>query len=157
MKNREIVLEAFHVVGKKAFVAVDNGENFTTIPQLWENMSAAEMEKLAGLSNREPKGLLGLCANMQEKGFDYWIAAATTKECPKEFEKLEIPKANWLVFELTGAIPEAMQDGFEKIFMEYLPKSGFEHTSAPNMEWYSNGDMRSKDYKSEVWVPVVKK
>jgi len=110
------------------------------------------------MSNLEPSGVLGVCADMHDNGFDYWIAAATTKECPAGFEKLDIPAARWIVFEITGAIPKAIQDGCHYIlFNEWLPLSGYKHANAPKLEWYSVGDMSSPDYKSEIWIPIIKK
>jgi AraC family transcriptional regulator len=93
---------------------------------------------------------------MYDNGFDYWIAAASTKECPAGFEKLDISASQWAVFEIEGAIPKAIQDGFVRIFNEWLTSSEYQHANAPEIEWYSDGDMSSPDYKSEIWIPVVK-
>lgn len=156
MKCRTVNLDAFSVIGVKEFMPVENGENFTKIPQMWAGLPEETMNRLGELSNLEPSGVLGVCAGMHDNGFDYWIAAATTKECPAGFEKLDIPAAQWAVFEITGAIPKAMQDGFKQIFGEWLSSSGYQHANAPEIEWYSVGDMSSPEYKSEIWVPVIK-
>jgi AraC family transcriptional regulator len=113
------------------------------------------MTKLQALSDLEPSGVLGVCAGMRSDGFDYWIAAASTKECPDEFEKLDIPAAQWMVFEIVGAMPKAIHDGYEYIFNDWLPSSGYRYAEAPGMEWYSAGDMSSSGYRSEIWVPVI--
>jgi AraC family transcriptional regulator len=83
------------------------------------------------------------------------MAVATTKECPDGFATLDIPAAKWAVFEITGAMPKAIQDGVKQIFTEWLPSSGYRHADAPEIERYSTGDMDSPDYKSEIWVPVI--
>jgi AraC family transcriptional regulator len=157
MKHRTVDLDAFSVIGVKEFTSCGNGENFIKVPQMWSRLPVETMTKLQALSNLEPSGVLGVCANMRDNGFDYWIAAASTKECPAEFEKLDIPAAQWAVFEIVGAIPEAIQDGGKYILDEWLPSSGYRHAKAPEMEWYSAGDMSLPDYRSEIWVPVTKK
>ncbi|MDR1180453.1 MAG: hypothetical protein LBL13_00525 [Bacteroidales bacterium] len=60
---------------------------------MWANLPKETMNSLGKLSNLEPSGVLGVCAGMHDNGFDYWIAAATTKECPVGFEKLDISAA----------------------------------------------------------------
>jgi AraC family transcriptional regulator len=157
MKSRAVDFSAFSVIGVKEFMPLENGENSIKVPQMWSRLPAETMTKLRALSDTRPSGVLGVCANMRDGGFDYWIATASTKECPAEFEKLDIPAARWMVFEITGAMPKAIQDGFKHIFDEWLPSSGYQHADAPEMEWYSAGDMNSPDYGSEIWIPVTKK
>ncbi|MDR1132680.1 MAG: GyrI-like domain-containing protein [Synergistaceae bacterium] len=156
MKYRTVDLDAFSVIGVKEFTSFENGENFIKIPQMWSRLPAETMTKLQALSDLEPSGVLGVCADMRDNGFDYWIAAATTKECPAGFEKLDIPAAQWAVFEVVGTMPDAMQDTVKQVFNEWLPSSGYQHADAPEMEWYSVGDMSSPDYRSEIWIPVTK-
>jgi AraC family transcriptional regulator len=155
MKYETIDLDAFSVVGVKEFTSVENGEHFIAIPRMWASLPEKAFAALQELSNREPSGVLGLCANMREDGFDYWMAAATTEECPDGFVKLDIPAAQWAVFEITGAMPKAIQDGYGQIFNEWLPSSGYQHADAPEIERYSVGDMDSSEYRSEIWIPIM--
>jgi AraC family transcriptional regulator len=157
MKQRMVQLGAFSVIGVKEFTTAENGENFTNIPKMWSRLPEKTLHELRTLSNLEPSGVLGVSADMYDNGFDYWIAAATTKECPAGFEKLNIPAAQWVVFEISGAIPDAIQNMVKHIFNEWLPSSGYQHANAPEIEWYSEGDMASPDYRSEIWIPVVLK
>ena len=149
--------EGFTVIGIKEFTTTINGENFKNIPKMWEKLPKETSAVLAALSDREPGGILGLCADMYNDGFDYWIAAATSKPCPEGLEILQIPACTWAIFETTGPLPGAIQELFTRIFTEWLPTSGFEHAPAPEIEVYSDGDSASPAYKSAVWVPVVKK
>ncbi|MNP75435.1 Bacterial transcription activator, effector binding domain [compost metagenome] len=71
--------------------------------------------------------------------------------------KLEIQSYTWAVFEITGPLPEAMGEIWGRIFSEWFPTTGYEHANAPEIEWYSSGDMSSATYKSEIWVPVMNK
>ena len=149
--------EGFTVVGVKEFTTMANGENFKNIPKMWSDLSKEKCMEIFALSDMEPSGVLGICADMYNDGFDYWIAAATTKPCPATLQSLDIPACTWAIFETTGPMPGAIQEMFTRIFSEWLPTSGYEHAPAPEIEWYSDGDMSSSSYKSAVWIPIVKK
>ena len=149
--------EAFTVAGIKQFMSTVNEEQKTKIPQMWRDTPKETFEAIAAMADREPTGCLGICADMYDDGFDYWIAAATTKPCPDGLSKLEIPACTWAIFESVGPMPGAIQAVWGRIYGEWFPASGYEHAMAPEIEWYSDGDTTAADYKSEVWVPVVKK
>jgi len=149
--------EGFTVVGIREFTKTENSENSINIPKMWKKLPEETFAALATLSDREPGGVLGVCGDMYEDGFDYWIAAATSKPCPEGFESLSIPACTWAIFEATGSLPGAIQQLFTRIFTEWLPTSGFEHAPSPEIEVYSDGDNKNPEYKSYVWIPVVKK
>lgn len=149
--------DSFKVVGVKQFVTTAGGENFTQIPQMWCDLPKETFMTLLGLSDREPSGVLGVCGDMNNDGFDYWIAAATTKTCPATLETLDVPACTWAIFDCVGPMPGAIQETFKRIYGEWFPASGYEKANAPEIEWYSDGDTNAPDYKSAVWVPVVKK
>lgn len=157
MNYRIVEKEGFTVIGMKEFTTTLDGENFKNIPKMWENLPKEKCMEILALSDGEPGGVLGVCADMYNDGFDYWIAAASTKPCPKGLESLDIPACTWAVFETTGPLPGAIQELFPRIFSEWLPTSGYEHGAAPEIEWYSDGDTTSPTYKSGVWLPIVKK
>lgn len=52
-------------------------------------------------------------------------------------------------------MPTAMAEIWGRIFSEWFPTSGYEHAEAPEVEWYSKGDLSATDYKSEIWIPVL--
>lgn len=157
MNYRIVEKEGFTVVGIKEFTTLANGENLKNIPKMWNKLSREKCLEILALSDMEPKGILGVCADMYNDGFDYWIAAATTKPCPAGLQSLSVPASTWAIFEATGPMPGAIQETFARIFSEWLPASGYEHAPAPEIEWYSDGDMSSPAYKSAVWIPIVKK
>ncbi len=149
--------EGFTVVGIKEFISLANEENYLKIPQMWQNISKETTALICSQANREPSGLLGVCADMYDNGFDYWIGAATTNPCPESLSKLNIPASTWAIFEAIGPMPDALQKLWKRIYSEWLPSSGYEHAKSPEIEWYSDGDTSSPTYKSEIWIPVIKK
>lgn len=70
----------------------------------------------------------------------------------------KIPALTWAKFKCIGPMPEALQALNNKIFKEWLPgNSTYEIAAGYNVELYSRGDIKSKDYLSEIWIPVKKK
>lgn len=56
-----------------------------------------------------------------------------------------------------GAMPNAMQDMWHKIVSEFFPTSGYQPTYEMDIEAYTEENMSSPDYRSEIWAPVIKK
>ncbi len=144
---------SFNIVGiKRRFSHVEGlGEN---IGKMWREIPSKTIGQIAGLGD----GLVAVYSGMYEDNTtDYYIASITEQDCPESMSKLAIPTLTWAIFEITGPMPTAMAEIWGRIFSEWFPTSGYEHAEAPEVEWYSNGDMSSPDYKSEIWIPVVKK
>ena len=128
------------------------------IDQMWRGLSQETYKQLAGLADTGHPEMLGVYSNMYEDSTtDYYIAVRTTSEIPENLEKLEIPELTWAVFEITGALPTAMAEIWGRIFTEWFPTMDYEHAEAPEIEWYSAGDMGAFDYKSEIWIPIIRK
>ena len=83
----------------------------------------------------------------------YYIAVASTEEAG-ELEEYTVPAAVWAIFSGEGT-PQSIQELERRILTEWLPSSGYEYGSAPDIEVYLNADPRNAKY--EVWIPVVKK
>ena len=149
--------DGFAVVGKKITVSVIDGENSREIPAFWErSMKEGWFDTLA-INVPTPLGVMGVCGNMRGDVFDYYIAVEKTDNTPADgFETLDIPASLWACFESVGPLPGAIQDMWKYALGEWLPSSGFRHAGTPDLEVYSNGDKRSGDYLSYVWLPVVK-
>lgn len=95
---------------------------------------------------------------MEEKGeLDHYIGVATTNEPSDSFAKLAVPAHTWAVFESVGPFPETLQNIWGRIYSEWFPTSNFEPVEGPEILWNENKDMHSPAYKSEIWIPVVKR
>lgn len=158
MKYRIVEKEAFQVVGVKREYSCANGENLKGIPKFWEDVHQnGTNEWLAQLNNGPIKGVLGVCVDQsgrQSNEIDYWIAAAYDGNVPEGLESLEIPASKWAVFEVHGAMPDAMQKVWKQIFSEWFPSSGFKPAGTPELEVYSDGNPNDPNYYSEIWIPV---
>lgn len=149
--------DAFGIVGYAKHFTMNVEENFAAVPAFWgEAVQSGNFAKLFPLMASEPQGILGVSACMSGENFDYYIAVASEKEPPAGMERYEVPACTWAVFPCTGPMPFAIQTLQKRIVSEWLPASGYEYASAPDIEVYFEGDQQSPDYRSEVWLPVQK-
>lgn len=151
-------LEEFRLVGFKERMSVENGENFKRIPEFWSEVGRqGKFEEMMKFNDRQDLSCMGVCANMEEKAFDYYIATGSGKEVPEDMEEIIIPAGTYAIFECIGRMPEGQQNVWKRIFTEWFPLSGYDMADGPQLEWYSMEDMDSDDYRSEIWIPVHKK
>ncbi|MDC0705734.1 MULTISPECIES: AraC family transcriptional regulator [Priestia] len=155
--------EAFHIVGIKERVPIIfHGVN-PRIAAMWESLNNETINKLKKLSNVKPLGLLSASVNfsegrMEEKGeLDHYIGVATTKDCPDNLIQLEVPALTWAVFEAVGPFPDTLQDVWGRIYSEWFPSSNYEQVEGPEILWNEHKDVTSSTFKSEIWIPVLKK
>jgi AraC family transcriptional regulator len=155
--------EAFRIVGIKKRVPIQfNGVN-PEIAAMWKSLDGETIINLKKLSNFEPMGLLSASTNfsegrMDEKGeFDHYIGVATTKECPDNLTQLDVPASTWAVFEAIGPFPDTLQNVWGRIYSEWFPSSNYEAIEGPEILWNENKDVTSPTFKSEIWIPILKK
>ncbi|WHY96590.1 AraC family transcriptional regulator [Peribacillus simplex] len=155
--------EAFRIIGiKKRVPIIFNGVN-PEIASMWKSLDEKTINELKNLSNVEPLGLLSASANfsegrLEEKGeLDHYIGAATTRECPDNLTQLEVDASTWAVFEAVGPFPETLQNVWGRIYSEWFPSSNYEQREGPEILWNENKDITSPTFRSEIWIPVLKK
>ena len=160
----------YRVEEKKPFCVIEKveahdtagGENNKTIPAFWDKAATdGTIDTLESLSS-DNTYIFGICYANPDKTstkFDYSIATKcdTGATVPAGFRKTEIPARTWLVFECIGAMPDAIQETWRKIVSEFFPGSPYTPTYEMDVEAYTDGDMSSPDYKSEIWIPVENK
>lgn len=146
--------EPFRVVGVSIAIDKDMEKNFDKIPPFWGQAAAdGVIEKLAGMMDAQPMGILGVCACTGEEEWRYWIAAASTRQ-DAALEEFTVPAATWAVFPGSGT-NQSIQELERRVLTEWLPSSGYEYGNAPDIEVYLNADPQNSKY--EVWIPVVNK
>lgn len=160
MEYKIVEKEAFKVVGKSINTTTIGGDNHRAIAAFWEESNSNGFsEELA--KNCGELGLLGICLDFdhQLENMTYLIAAEkNTEVVPADWIEREISSATWAVFPVHGAMPDAMPKVWQRIFSEWFPSTGYEHSGGPEMEVYlSNGDPASDKYYSEIWIPIKKK
>ena len=145
---------AFRVAGVSVPLARDIEDNFQTVPAKWGEVAMdGTLERLAGMMEPPVMGILGVSVCNDIEPWRYYIAVGTDKKADG-FETYTVPAATWAVFAGSGT-NVSLQDLERRVVTEWLPTSGYEYGSAPDVEVYLNPDPENAQY--ELWIPVVKK
>ncbi|NPV93454.1 MAG: AraC family transcriptional regulator [Firmicutes bacterium] len=153
---------AFQIVGiKKRIKLIFEGVN-PQMDSMWQSLTMEDLEELKALCSTEPAGILCVSAGFEERTvegteLDQYIGVATTKSAPERWSVLPVEASTWAVFTAVGYFPKSLQDTWARIYSEWFPTSGYESTGGPEMLWNESKDTSRPDYKSEIWIPVVKK
>ena len=127
-------------------------------PGIWDQLfSKASPIALEKLGNGQS---FGMCHGMEAPGhFDY-MAAYDMKDLDSAqalgLDVVEIPENTYAIVEIVGPIPQSIHQGWDYMLEDWLPKNGYDHSGAPDFEFYYDGDMQQPDYKMELWIPIVK-
>ncbi|WP_270605930.1 AraC family transcriptional regulator [Bacillus mobilis] len=155
--------EAFRIIGiTKRVPIVFNGVN-EEIASMWKSLNPESIEMLKSLSNMEPNGIISASTNfsegrMEEKGeLDHYIGVARAADCPEQFAQLAVAASTWAVFEAVGPFPETLQNVWGRIYSEWFPSSNYELAEGPEILWNEQKNISSPNFKSEIWIPVLKK
>lgn len=158
MKYSIVERDGFKVVGVKREFSLINDENLKGIPKMWDEVNTdGTCDSLIEKMNGQIKGVLGVCVDQttpQKRAIDYWVAVDHEGGDLDGFLTLDIPTSKWAVFEVHGAMPNAMQKVWKQIFSEWFPSSGYEHAGSPELEVYPGGNPSDPNYYSELWIPV---
>lgn len=154
MNYRIETKDAFRIIGVSAPLHKEIEENFGIVPQMWQNAASnGTIQKLAGMMDTQPMGLLGVSVCNDEEQWKYFIAVSSTK-VSDEFQEYTVPASTWAIFSGAGT-NQSIQELEQRIVTEWLPTSGYEYANAPDIEVYMNPDPQNAQY--EVWIPVTKK
>ncbi|TQR30094.1 AraC family transcriptional regulator [Lysinibacillus sphaericus] len=159
MKYKIVEKEKFQVVGVKRTYNSQNGENLQGIPQFWNEMNSKNFDhQLIQLNNGSIKGVLGVCVPNTDQGqngfIDYWIATDHVGEVGENLLAMEVPASKWVVFEVHGPMPDAMQNTWKQIYSEWFPSNPYKPAGTAELEVYPDEDAYSPDSYSEIWIPI---
>lgn len=162
MDYKIVEKEAFEIIEKVEAHSIENETNLKSIPDFWTRSHNDGTVKALFENATDNTFIFGVCYGNNSdsaKTFNYSIGAICDENTivPKGFRKNTIPARTWAIFECKGAMPKAIQDMWHKITAEFFPTSGYEPTCEMDIEAYTEGDMGSENYRSEIWIPVVKK
>ncbi len=151
--------EGFRVAGYALKEPMTMENCMEKIPVFWEKVYGnGGIQKVCALNDgTDPQGLLGVCTSDNREFSGYFIAIATSQPCAEGMEEYFVPQGTWAIFDCVGPMPNAIQNLQQRIITEWLPTSGYEYAAMPDIEVYYEGDQSAADYRSQVWLPIVKK
>lgn len=154
MNYRIETKEAFRIVGVSVPLHREIEQNFAVIPQKWQQIAEdGTLQRLAGMMDTPPMGVLGVSTCNDAEPWRYYIAVSS-RQPTGDLEEYTVPAATWAVFAGEGT-NASIQELERRIVTEWLPTSGYEYGSAPDVEVYLTPDPEHAKY--EVWIPVVKR
>ncbi len=145
----------YRIVEKAPFTIVgirrpfNSDTSYQEIPGFWN-------EWLAQGESRPIKGTFGVCADMDGKNFDYWIADLyfPWEDIPEGCETRVIPGSLWAQFPCTI---KTLQDTNTKIWSEWLPAlKGYALAGEYDIEVYLPPEEGIPDMRVYIWVPLKK-
>lgn len=149
------------IQNKKAFtIAGLNEQNISAslCPSIWEKLyEKYSHDELARLGEGQS---VGVCYNVEQPSTINYIAGYIVTDVDKAksmgLDVLKVEEAEYAIVELTGSVPECIHNGWKYAIEVFFPEHGYVHSGKPDFEYYYEGDMDSKDYKMELWIPIVK-
>lgn len=146
---------------KKAFTVAGLNEqsiNSSLCPSVWDKLyEKYSYDELASLGSGE---IVGVCHDVENPNTINYMAAYIVNDVNKArdmgLEVLEVEETEYAVVELIGTVPECIHNGWKYAMKVFFPEHGYVHSGKPDFEYYYEGDMNSKDYKMELWIPICK-
>lgn len=141
-------------------VAGFNEENINSslCPKVWNKLyEKYSQEELASLGDGES---VGICHDVESPNVINYMAGYIVTDVDKAksmgLDILEVEEAEYAIVELKGVVPECIHNGWKYVMEVFFPEHGYVHSGTPDFEYYYEGNMDSKDYKMELWIPIVK-
>jgi len=149
--------DSMRFIGVRTRLTEDMEENQRIVPNFWRDTLQENLfSDICLLSNKVPKGILGISVYENPDTIFYYIAAASNKATPAQMYDFEIPAATWVVFESNGYFKENVQEIFHRFYTEWLPFSGYQYAGFPDIEVYPIMQGKPIYGHSEVWIAIKK-
>ncbi|HFI0464538.1 TPA: GyrI-like domain-containing protein, partial [Streptococcus suis] len=154
---------------KKAFTVAGINEqdiNSSVCPSVWDKLyKKYSHDELLCLGSDQSVGICHDIVNLdnhdvlENNTINYmagYIVTDIDKAISMGLDVLEVEEAEYAVVELIGSVPECIHNGWKYAMEVFFPEHGYAHSGKPDFEYYFDGDMHSKDYKMELWIPITK-
>ena len=146
---------------KQAFTVAGVNEqsiNSSLCPSVWNKLyKKYSHDELASLGSDQS---MGVCHDVENSSTINYMAGYIVNDVYKAtsmgLDVLEVEEAEYAVVELVGSVPECIHNGWKYAMEVFFPEHGYIHSEKPDFEYYYEGDMHSKDYKMELWIPITK-
>ncbi|MCK9862796.1 AraC family transcriptional regulator [Paenibacillus sp. ATY16] len=162
MRYRIEQKEALQLIGvSNRVVAIDHGEH-PGVEQVWKSTSERTYTRLRSLNNAEPQGILHVSfaeGGRTQREYDYYMAVASTEQCPENLSHLIVPAMTWIIFEVK--VPWE-KEKWHRIYGEWFPSSGYEQAEGPmiqvgpDIEVSLEKQVFTEEIDVELWIPIVK-
>jgi AraC family transcriptional regulator len=158
MRYRIVDRPAFTVIGPKARVPlVHTGPNQAIIDFV-RGIDPQTLERLEKLSDQEPHGIVAVCDDLDPSRaegteLDYYHGVVTDAPAFEGTTALAVPAGTWAVFTASGPAPQAIQELWRDVFVEWFPSNPYRSRPGPEiLRTLLSADGTEAD--AELWLPV---
>jgi AraC family transcriptional regulator len=161
METRIIERPAFRLAGHGARVPLIHRGANPHIQNHIASLPMTEHERLKGLGDTEPTGLLQVSADVDpdylegtELTYLHGVAVSDTVDVPADLDVIELPAGTWAVFRTTGPFPDALQTTWAATATDWFPSNPWRLRPGPSIVSVLE---RAEDFStatSELWLPV---
>lgn len=147
----------FGFSGMTRTFSMENEEYFTGIPKFWEELVMDGRFEIMMRKSNDGK-CVGVCmpvVPVGEDDFDYIIGIFSDEEIAG-YDHHIVPSTEWAIFEVRGPIGEEHRKAW-KYISEWSPKAEYKRADLSELEVYYGGDVKSRNYLTEIWIPIQKK
>lgn len=152
---------AFRLIGHAARVPlIYQGVN----PHIERHIAAIpaeEHERLKGLSDTEPAGLLQVSADVDpdyregsELTYLLGVAVSVDTAVPDDLDVIDVPAGPWVVFRTSGAHPEALQSAYAASATEWFPSNPWRLRPGPSIVAVLDRAPNFSTATCDLWMPV---
>ncbi|MEU5683842.1 AraC family transcriptional regulator [Streptomyces venezuelae] len=158
LRYRVVDKPGFTVVGPKARVPLVHSGPNRSIIDFVRGIAPEDLERLEKLSDQEPHGILAVCDGLDPSRaegteLDYYQGVITTSAAPAGTAVLPVPAGTWAVFTTSGPAPEAIQNLWRDVFMEWFPSNPYRSRPGPEI-LRTRGASSVAETDAELWLPV---
>jgi len=166
MDYRIIEKGEFYIIGASGRIPLVYTGSNPKIADVWKKLKQEDLLILMGYSKIEPKGILNVYANYENKNtegteLDLFVGIAADALLPerlmKRYNVLKVEASAWAVFTSCGEYPKAIHETWARIADTWFPSSEYEMTGAPEITWNESYDFGKPNFKSEIWIPIKKR
>ncbi|MFJ3224769.1 helix-turn-helix domain-containing protein [Streptomyces sp. NPDC086783] len=158
MRYRVVDRPDFSVVGLKARVPLVHSGPNQAIIDFVRGIDPGTLERLKGMSDQEPRGVVAVCDDLDPSRaegteLDYYQGVITSAAAPEGTVTLPVAAGTWAVFNVSGPVPEAIQNLWRDVFTEWFPSNPYRSRPGPEILRTSlSPDGTEAD--AELWLPV---
>ncbi|MET7440669.1 AraC family transcriptional regulator [Streptomyces sp. NPDC005496] len=158
MRYRVVYRPDFSVVGLKARVPLVHSGPNQAIIDFVRGIDPGTLERLKGMSDQEPLGVVAVCDDLDPSRaegteLDYYQGVITSAAAPEGTVRLPVAAGTWAVFNVSGPVPEAIQNLWRDVFTEWFPSNPYRRRPGPEILRTSlSPDGTEAD--AELWLPV---
>lgn len=148
----------YEIVDKKAFYLSGYKRSFTAYEIIQgKAYSKFWQEKEHEMMTLVKDDLVRIGAGRYKDDQNTYDAIIGTFGCFEGLDHVKVEACKWCVFKGKGPVKETLPILWKQIFIEWFPKTSFQHSGKTELELFPLGDLNDKHYEYEIWIPLIKK